>query len=98
MPFLFHAIWQPFVPLVVNAWQAKLDVLIVYQNLGYTLYVRGEVDEALPCFQQCLNVSEGQGKAAGLNMLGCCCAIKVQNGTCECFFNSEPNDSIVFQI
>jgi len=34
------------------------------------------VDEALPCFQQCLNVSEGQDKAAGLNMLGCCCAIK----------------------
>lgn len=54
---------------------------MVYQNvnLGYTLYVRSEVDEALPCFQQCLGISQGQDKAAALNMLGCCCALKVRS-------------------
>ncbi|KAL9968860.1 hypothetical protein ACROYT_G021001 [Oculina patagonica] len=48
---------------------------------GYTLYVRSEVDEALPCFQQCLSISQGQDKASALNMLGCCCAIKGKHHT-----------------
>ena len=53
--------------------------------------MRGEVDEALPCFQQCLNVSEGQDKAAALNMLGCCCATKVEIDFMKCFLNLEAN-------
>ena len=53
--------------------------------------MRGEEDEALPCFQQCLSISEGQDKAAALNMLGCCCAMKVEHGIYECLFNSVLN-------
>ena len=56
------------------------------------IYVQNEVDKALSLFQQCVHVSQGQNKAAALNMLGCCCAVKVSN---QFYFNIKQNYKII---
>lgn len=48
---------------------------------GYILYEQNQVDSALTCFQECLSISQEQNRAATLNMLGCCCAVKGKHHT-----------------
>ncbi|KAJ7385677.1 hypothetical protein OS493_013705 [Desmophyllum pertusum] len=77
---------------VLEALDDKVQIQDVgYNDLylkGYILYVRSEVDEALQCFQQCLHISQGQDKAAALNMLGCCCAVKGKHHTAVAKFRN----------
>ena len=58
----------------------------------FSIQVRNEVDKALSLFQQCVQISQGQNKAAVLNMLGCCCAVKVSN---QFYFNTKQNYKII---
>lgn len=54
-----------------------LVILLLCMVAGYILYEQNQVDSALTCFQECLSISQEQNRAATLNMLGCCCAVKV---------------------